>query len=103
MAAKSEHVGAVPIHGDFQVSMSGQDRPSGVVFEALDAPIEKAVQAQCKGGFLFITDQSENDFGLAGFGGGNYHGLDYPIFHMDIRENAKLRSEQFLRKSSERL
>ena len=105
LAAKSEHVGAVPIHGDFQVSMSGQDRPSGVVFEALDAPIEKAVQAQCKGGFLFITDQSENDFGLAGgsFGGGNYHGLDYPIFHMDIRENAKLRSEKFLRNSSEGL
>ncbi len=30
------------------------------------------------------------------FGGGNYHGLDYPVFHMDIRENAKLRVQTFL-------
>jgi len=59
------------------------------------------IQAQCKDGVLFITDQSDTIFGEQGgsFGGGNYHGLDYPVFHMDIRENAKLRVQTFLARS----
>jgi hypothetical protein len=103
LATSAEHRGAVPVEGVFQIAMSGEDTPGGIVFEALQAPVANAVQAQCKDGFLFITDQSDNEFGLVGgsSGSANYHGLDYPIFHMDIRENAKLRSEQFLRNSRE--
>jgi len=49
---------------------------------------------------LFITDQSDTEFGNARlpFGGGNYHGLDYPVFHMDVRENAKLRVATYFSK-----
>ena len=28
--------------------------------------------------------------------GGNYHGLDYALFYMDIRENAKLKVNTYL-------
>ena len=30
------------------------------------------------------------------FGGGNYHGPDYPVFHVDIRTNAKERVLAYL-------
>lgn len=69
-----------------------------MVFEPLAAPIPNMLQAQCKDGVLYISDQSDSEFGSTGgsFGGGNYHGLDYPVFHMDIRENAKHRVATYL-------
>lgn len=56
------------------------------------------LQAQCRKGVLYITDQSDNAFGR-GNGpreGGGYHRLDYPLFHMDIRENAQARVAAYL-------
>ena len=47
-------------------------------------------------GMLLVSDQSETPFGQAGALGTNYHGLDYPLFHMDIRENTKLRVAAFM-------
>ena len=37
------------------------------------------------------------------FGGsaGNYHGLDYALFYMDIRENAKLKVQTYLNNISQ--
>ena len=97
LADRSHHIGAVPVSGDFQVGLSGDDKPSGMVFEPLAAPIPNMLQAQCKDGVLYITDQTGTSFGNAGgsFGGGNYHGLDYPVFHMDIRENAQRRVAEY--------
>jgi hypothetical protein len=36
-----------------------------------------------------VQDQSRSQFGKAITGGKNHHGLDYSLFAMDIRENAK--------------
>jgi hypothetical protein len=98
LASKQEHAGAVPVSGEFQMDLAGSDEATGMVFEPLEAPIANMLQAQCKDGVLFISDQSDTPFGNTGgsFGGGNYHGLDYPVFHMDIRQNAKLRVATFL-------
>lgn len=98
LADRTLHVGAVPVSGQFQVALSGADRATGMVFEPLGAPLPNMLQAQCRNGVLYITDQSDNAFGRAGgsFGGGNYHGLDYPVFHMDIRENARARVAAYL-------
>lgn len=99
---RSFHQGAVVSSGIFQVEMWGDDIAAGVNFEPLAEPIPKMLQAQCKDGALYITDQTGTPFGEQGgsFGGGNYHGLDYPVFHMDIRENAKLRVKTFLEKQA---
>lgn len=98
LADRDQHAGAVPVSGRFQIGLGGDDAATGVVFEPLGAPIPHLVQAQCRNGVLFITDQSGTAFGAIGgsFGQGNYHGLDYPIFHMDIRENARLRTAAYL-------
>ena len=94
---KEKHLGAVPMSGSFGVELSGDDSARGTEFETLRSPLSNYVEAQCKNGVLFISDQTGTEFDLgAGFGAGNYHGLDYPIFHMDIRENVKLRVATFL-------
>ena len=88
----------MPASGQFHVELSGSLEATGVTFEPLAAPLPQMLQAQCKNGVLYISDQTGTVFGEQGgsFGGGNYHGLDYPVFHMDIRENAKLRVQTFL-------
>ena len=98
LAQRNLHKGAVKASGQFQVELTGSTAATGVVFEPLGEPMPQMLQAQCKNGVLYISDQSDTVFGEQGgsFGGGNYHGLDYPVFHMDIRENAKLRVATYL-------
>ena len=59
------------------------------------------LSAQCKDGALYTSDQTSTPFGDRGgiFGGGNYHGSDYPVFHMDIRANAKERVLAYLNRA----
>ncbi|GAB5453445.1 MAG: hypothetical protein Hals2KO_37730 [Halioglobus sp.] len=96
LADKAMHRGAVPTSGEYHVQLSGDDAARDVVFEPLAEPLPNYIEAQCRGGKLFITDQSETEFGTQGVLGFSYHGLDYPIFHMDIRDNALLRVDTYL-------
>ena len=101
LTQKSSHLGAVVASGVFQVELSGSDVATGVAFDPLGSPIKNMLRAQCKEGALYISDQTSTPFGEQGgsFGGGKYHGLDYPVFHMDIRENAKERVQEYLNRS----
>jgi hypothetical protein len=96
LAGKEQHAGAVRGSGEFHLSIMGDDAARGVEFKPLTAPVVNFVEAQCANGRLFITDQSDTPFAAGGAMGGTYHGLDYPIFHMDIRDNAKLRVATYL-------
>ena len=72
------------------------DDPQGETFGPLEAPIKHYVQAQCKDGILFASDLTGTRFqGFAG-SNGNYHGLDFALFYMDIRENAILKVNTYL-------
>ena len=64
-----------------------------VIFNSLGEPIPNALQAQCKSGILYVTDQSDIVFlgGCGSLPGGSYHLLDYALFYMDIRENLNLK------------
>ena len=88
--------GAVHISGNFTIELIGDDIAKGEVFGPLEAPIKQYVQAQCKNGILYASDQTGTRF--QGFGGsqGNYHGLDFALFYMDIRENAILKVETYM-------
>ena len=90
-------LGAVPASGAFNTKFYGDDVPSGFRHVTLEAPLPMHTWAQCRNGNLFVADQKDTVFGKMAFGGSkNYHGLDYPLFHMDIRENAKHRVTLFL-------
>lgn len=101
LAEKAKHRGAVVGSGEFHVELSGDDRARGVQFKSLGEPIPHRVEAQCKGGRLYITDQSGTGFDNFFDTGGSYHTLDYLMFYMDIRENAKLRAATFLAMDSQ--
>tara|TARA_B100001113_G_scaffold60516_1_gene45877 strand:- start:9658 stop:10815 length:1158 start_codon:yes stop_codon:yes gene_type:complete len=92
----SDSKGAVYVSGNFAIDFLGDDEPKGEIFGPLEAPIKQYVQAQCKNGILYASDQTGTRF--EGFGGsdGNYHGLDFALFYMDIRENAILRTKTYL-------
>jgi hypothetical protein len=96
MAEASLHKGAVPMSGRFQIKFWGNDNDHGVQFPPLQAPIRAWTTAECRNGFLFVKDQSGSQFSKVDVGGKNYHGLDYPLFGMDIRENAIARVHAYL-------
>jgi hypothetical protein len=96
LAGTENHKGAVPASGKYHLAYYGDDSARGVEFGPLGAPVKNLVHAQCSNGILYSSDQTETPFGANNPIGGNYHGLDYPIFHMDIRENAKLRVAAYL-------
>jgi hypothetical protein len=55
-----------------------------------------------KHGMLMVADQSGTPFRGLEFGKtGNYHGLDYPLFHMDIRENVQTRIAAYMQSTGE--
>ncbi len=89
--------GAVPISGKYNMNFSGDDAPSNVALTPLGKPIPKHTWAQCRNGTLYVADQKGTVFNdMASGGEKSYHGLDYALFYMDIRENAKLRVNTFL-------
>ncbi|MFL0801964.1 MAG: DUF3089 domain-containing protein [Agarilytica sp.] len=100
LANKDLHRGGVVPSGKFNGAMSGPDTAMGVELSPLGAPLSASLSAQCKNGVLFVSDQDGTPFGRLGRGldEGNYHLLDYSLFYMDIRENAKLRVDTFLQK-----
>ena len=95
-APASQHKGGVPASGKFSTKIWGDDSPQGVVFEPLKAPLPKQAWAECKDGLLYVADQADTPFANLIIPGKNYHGLDYPLFYMDIRENVRLRVETFM-------
>jgi hypothetical protein len=100
-AGQDAHVGGVPPSGRFALELLGDDAAQGMEFPPLEAPLPGVAAAECLDGVLWVTDQSGNAIGERGSFGGdaNYHGLDYPLFHMDIRENASLRVRTWLEKA----
>jgi hypothetical protein len=94
--------GGVPVTGKFSTRFWGDDSAQSVVFDPLKAPVPSDTWAACKHGQLMVADQSGTPFrGLEIGKTGNYHGLDYPLFHMDIRENAQARIAAYMQSTHE--
>jgi hypothetical protein len=94
LAEAALNAGHVPPNVPYNVNLSKDNAPSGVVFNSLAAPQPQHTWAQCRSGSLFVALQDEG-VQSANLGQGSYHGLDYALFYMDIRANAKHRVEQW--------
>lgn len=92
------HQGGVPASGKFAARVWGDDAAQGTVFEPLGAAMPKLTWAACKDGILWVADQTETPFGKLAVPRKNYHGLDYPLFHMDIRKNVAERVAAYLQR-----
>jgi hypothetical protein len=96
-AAASLNLGAEPVAGLFIMDFWDPDEPHGIQYTELASPLPGHTWAQCRHGTLFVEEQLEEPFVTYTLAPGkNYHGLDYPLFYMDIRENAKARVRAYL-------
>jgi hypothetical protein len=96
-AGKAEHAGGVLPVGIYYKDLVGEDKAEPIVIPPLGSPVRNLVEAQCKGGLLFVTDLAGTGFVMSDLlSSHRYHGIDYPLFHMDIRENAIRRVRAFL-------
>ncbi len=83
MTPASSQMGAAPTSGNFSVKLWGNDAPNGVAFVPLAAPLKRYTRAECRNGVLFVDDQNGEPF-------------DYPLFAIDMRENAIARAKVFV-------
>ena len=102
MADASLNEGAVVPVGTYNANIGAEeDTPTQQVFDSLAAPQPGQTWAQCRDGSLFAKDQAGTGFSAMGSDAmGNYHGLDYALFYMNIRNNAELRAASFLEADS---
>src|SRR5262249_20132493 len=90
MAPKNLHKGGVPASGRFQLK-PWSDAPGNVEFGPLKSAVPAWTWAECRNGILTVAAQDQGPFAGLDLRRRNYHGLDYPLFHMDIRENSAAR------------
>lgn len=91
--------GAVFPEGIYNAAIGkGEDATTAQVFDTLPAPLPQHTWAQCRDGWLYVQDQQGSELDVASTvdASGNYHMLDYSLFYMNIRNNAKLRANQYM-------
>lgn len=99
--AADKHKGAIVTSGLYAGQFWGEDVAADVKFEAPTSVVPGRTWAECKDGRLTVADQSNDLFVVAPvMPEKNYHSFDYPLFYMDIRENAQLRSQTYLASNS---
>ena len=98
LASADLNEGAVVPSGTYNTAFGGGDDVSTQqVFDSLDAPLRGQTWAQCRDGSLYVRAQQGTGFEAMGSDStGTYHGLDYALFYMNIRNNAILRSNRYL-------
>ncbi len=89
------HSGALPITSAFNNNRDPANPPANVTFTALAEPLPNLTWAECRDGTLRVAVQSSEVFAKLR-PEQSYHILDYPLFYMNVRENAKLRVKTFL-------
>lgn len=102
-ASAADHLGAVASTGTFDLSPFGDDTSAEVAFGPLGQPEVGITDADCRDGLLLVSDMSNQPVGKdLAMPGGNYHGLDYPLFHMNLRRNALERVSAYMRQTPAR-
>lgn len=95
-AASSRHLGAAPISGAYTMKMDGDDLSDNVVFSTHGEFMIGYTWAQCRDSFLYVADQSGTEYEKLGkMPDKSYHGIDFPLFHMNIRENVAARIDYY--------
>lgn len=76
--------------------IAGDDYSDKVAFESPGAPMARYTWAKCKDSFLYVADQSGTEYEKLGKRPDKfYHGLDFPLFHMNIRDNVSVRIDSY--------
>ena len=99
MVTAEKNAGAVFPEGIYNAAIGkGEDASTAQQFATLPTPLQQHTWAQCRDGWLVVQDQQGSVFDKSGTvdASGNYHMLDYSLFYMNIRNNAKLRVNRYM-------
>ena len=92
-----KHLGAAAISGAYTMKMAGDEVSDSVRFEQVAAPMPQYTWAQCRDSFLYIQDQTGKDYEKLGKSPDKfYHGIDFSVFHMNIRDNVGVRISEYM-------
>jgi hypothetical protein len=100
MASSELNKGFVPTNGIYNLKSYGNDEKVDAKFGKLEAPIKGHTSAICINGRLIVEDQ---DMSKNPMGEGNYHGIDFQLFHMNIRQNVSDRVRAYLANNNQNL
>ena len=96
-SAEEDHLGAVPRINEGNAPsfwhMMRSSEPAGLNVTGLAEPREGLLTARCEDGVLRVPNLKRLDYDAAETSRGNYHLVDYELFYMNIRENARHRTE----------
>lgn len=92
------NLGYVASTGIYNLAFTGEDISEDVQFPPLSKPVAGHTMAYCKNGRLMVEEQVTNSMAL---GPGNYHGLDFQLFHMNIRKNVVTRITSYFQNIQE--
>jgi hypothetical protein len=87
------HLGAATVSGKYITSSNTDNQTLD-----FDSPsiMPNYTKAQCKNGLLYVNDPTDSVYAKLGlFSDHAMHGVNFAIFHMNIRKNALLRAESF--------
>lgn len=90
------NLGSVSVSGAYTMRMEGDDYSDNVVFSAHNSPMVGYTWAQCRDSYLYVENQSGTEYEKLGkLPDQSYHGIDLPLFHMNIRENVSSRISKY--------
>jgi hypothetical protein len=88
LAERTLHLGAVPAIGSVS-GLSGETLTTNFDYDHLETPMNSYTWARCNAGTLYVEDQNEQDYIKLGKSPDkSYHGVDFMMFHMNIRVNS---------------
>jgi len=97
MANKELHLGAAEISGAYTMNFYGADKAQNIKFSPPKSVTTGFTHAQCKEGILYVADLSATEYAKLGImKDKSYHGIDLPLFHMNIRQNVQARIKHYM-------
>jgi len=97
MAHKELHLGAAEISGAYTMNLYGADKAQNIKFSPPKPVTTGFTHAQCKEGILYVADLSATEYAkLGSMKDKSYHGIDLPLFHMNIRQNVQARIKHYM-------
>jgi hypothetical protein len=96
---RGENTGSVPVQNLYNIFTFIDDKPKGLEWGPLAAPIPGLASAQCQQGVLRTNSQSGGVFDALAKSP-YYHGLDYALYYQSIRDNSQRRVNAWLNKNN---
>lgn len=101
LASADLNFGSMPVAGAYSTRLDDILQVE-VLYDEKRQPMIGYTRAQCRDGYLYVDDQTGSEYSELGeLPSHNLHGINFPLFHMNIRHNVQRRIDEYFRFNSE--